>query len=101
MNLMAPADSFETAAGVIKVGADEIYLGLENENFVNLNLSGRGRGCNVPTLSELEGIVEFAHERGILVDYTVNTPFLSDELEEMFISHVMAGQGCRSTQACF
>jgi collagenase-like PrtC family protease len=53
MNLMAPADSFETATGVIEAGADEIYLGLENENFVNLNLSGRGRGCNVPTLSEL------------------------------------------------
>jgi len=91
MNLMAPADSFETAAGVIEAGADEIYLGLENENFVNLNLSGRGRGCNVPTLSELEGIVEFSHDTGVLVDYAVNTPFLSDELEEMFISHVMAG----------
>jgi collagenase-like PrtC family protease len=63
MNLVAPADSFETATGVIEAGADEIYLGLENKNFVNLNLSGRGRGCNVPTLSELEGIVEFSHEQ--------------------------------------
>ncbi len=91
MNLMAPADSFETALRVIDAGADEIYLGLENRNFVNLNLSGRGRGCNVPMLSELEKIIEFAHERGVQVDYAVNTPFLSDELEEMFVSHVMAG----------
>ena len=56
MNLMAPADSFETARGVIEAGADEIYLGLENQNFVNLNLLGRGRGCNVPAISELKGI---------------------------------------------
>ena len=91
MNLMAPADSFETALRVIDAGADEIYLGLENQNFVNLNLSGRGRGCNVPTLSELEKIIDFAHKNRVLVDYAVNTPFLSDELDEMFIAHVMAG----------
>jgi putative protease len=91
MTLMAPADSFETARGVIDSGADEIYLGLENRNFVNLNLSGRGRGCNVTTLRELVEIIEFAHERGVIVDYAVNTPFLSDELEEIFITHVMAG----------
>ena len=91
MNLMAPADSFETARGVIDSGADEIYLGLENRNFVNLNLSGRGRGCNVTTSGELDKIIEFAHERGVIVDYAVNTPFLSDELEEIFITHVMAG----------
>jgi len=91
MNLMAPADSFGTARGVIDSGADEIYLGLDDRNFVNLNLSGRGRGCNVPTLPELEGIIEFAHDRRVLVDYAVNTPFLSDELEEIFVSHVMAG----------
>ncbi|RLG19704.1 hypothetical protein DRN77_08515 [Methanosarcinales archaeon] len=91
MNLMAPASSYQTAVSVIDAGADEIYLGLENQNFANLNLSGRGRGCNVPTLSELEKIVEFSHKNGIQVDYAVNTPFLSDELEEIFISHVMAG----------
>ena len=91
MKLMAPADSFETARGVIDSGADEIYLGLENRNFVNLNLSGRGRGCNVNTPQELAKIIEFAHERGVIVDYAVNTPFLSDELEEIFITHVMAG----------
>jgi len=58
---------------------------------VNLNLSGRGRGCNVLTISELKWIVEFLHENRVLVDYTVNTPFLSDELEEMFMSHVISG----------
>jgi len=47
MNLMAPADSFETARGVIDSGTDEVYLGLDDRNFVNLNLPGRGRGCNV------------------------------------------------------
>lgn len=91
MNLMAPASSYKTATSVIDAGADEIYLGLENPNFVNLNLSGRGRGCNVLTLSELEEIIEFSHKNGVQVDYAVNTPFLSDELEEMFISHVMRG----------
>ena len=85
MNLVAPADSFETATGVIESGADGIYLGLENQNFVNLNLSGSGRGCN------LKGIAEFSHENRVLMDYIVNTSFLSDELEEMFISHVVSG----------
>ena len=63
MNLVAPADSFETATDVIESRADEAYLGLENENFVNLNLSGHGRGCNVLTTSELKGIVELSHEQ--------------------------------------
>ena len=58
---------------------------------MNLNLSGCGRGCNVPILSEFKGVVEFLHENRVLVDYTVNTPFLSDELEEMFMSHVISG----------
>ena len=58
---------------------------------MNLNLSERGRGCNVPPISELKGIVEFSHENRVLVDYAVDTSFLSDELEEMFISHVVSG----------
>lgn len=51
INLVALADSFETTIGVIEFGAGETYLGLENENFVNLNLSGHGRGCNAITTS--------------------------------------------------
>ena len=54
MNFMALADSFEAVTGTIEYGVDEIYLGLGNENFVNPNLSGRGRGCNVLTISELK-----------------------------------------------
>ena len=51
MNLVAPTDSFETATDVIESEADDTYLGLENENFVNLNLSRHGRGFNVLTIS--------------------------------------------------
>lgn len=91
MNLMAPAESMETAISVIDAGADEIYLGLETPGFVNLNLSGRGRSCNVGNPYELKGIVRFAHDRDVLVDFTVNTPFMADSLEDMYVEHVMQG----------
>lgn len=91
MNLMAPAESMDTAVNVIEAGADEIYLGLETPGLVNLNLSGRGRSCNVRDTAELERIVEYAHENDVLVDYTVNTPFMADSMEEMYIEHVMRG----------
>jgi putative protease len=91
MNLMAPAESMATAVNVIEAGADEIYLGLETPGLVNLNLSGRGRSCNVKDQPELVDIVTFAHERGVLVDYTVNSPFMADSMEEMYIDHVMRG----------
>ena len=91
MNLMAPAESMATAVNVIEAGADEIYLGLETPGLVNLNLSGRGRSCNAKDQAELVDIVTYAHDRGVLVDYTVNTPFMADTLEEMYIEHVMRG----------
>ena len=91
MNLMAPAESMVTAVNVIEAGADEIYLGLETPGLVNLNLSGRGRSCNVKDQAELADIVTYAHERGVLVDYTVNAPFMADSMEEMYVDHVMRG----------
>lgn len=91
MSLMAPAESMETTKNVISAGADEIYIGLETPGFANLNLSGRGRSCNVTTQDQLHDIVEYSHSHGVQVDYTVNTPYLGDGLEEMFIEHVMRG----------
>ncbi|MCK4929318.1 MAG: U32 family peptidase, partial [Methanosarcinales archaeon] len=83
--------SMVTAVNVIEAGADEIYLGLETPGLVNLNLSGRGRSCNVKDQAELADIVTYAHERGVLVDYTVNAPFMADSMEEMYVDHVMRG----------
>lgn len=91
MNLMAPAESMSTAVNVIEAGADEIYLGMETPGLVNLNLSGRGRSCNVKDEIELAAIVSYAHGKNVLVDYTVNTPFMADAMEEMYIRHVMCG----------
>ncbi|HIH43586.1 MAG TPA: U32 family peptidase [Candidatus Methanoperedenaceae archaeon] len=91
MKLLAPAESMETARNVIEAGAEEIYLGLETPSLVNINLSGRGRGCNVKSEEELAEIVGFAHERDVDVFYTVNTPFLGDGLEEMYTGHVRKG----------
>jgi putative protease len=91
MNLMAPAESMVTAVNAIEAGADEIYLGMETPGLVNLNLSGRGRSCNVKDAAELTDIVTYAHDRGVLVDYTVNTPFMADCMEKMYVEHVMHG----------
>lgn len=89
--LMAPAESMATAVNVIEAGAEEIYLGLETPGLVNLNLSGRGRSCNVKDRAQLAAIVDYAHQRGVLVDYTVNTPFMADQMEDMYLDHVMNG----------
>jgi putative protease len=91
INLMAPAESMDTAVNVIEAGADEIYLGMETPGLVNLNLSGRGRSCNVEDVAELGEIVKYAHDRGVLVDYTVNTPFMADSMETMYVDHVIQG----------
>lgn len=88
---MAPAESFETAVNVIEAGADEIYLGLETPGFINLNLSGRGRSCNVKDAAELKDIVDYAHTNGVQVDYTVNTPFMADSIEDDYVRHVLRG----------
>ena len=55
MNLVAPADLFETALRVIDAGTEEIYLGLVNQK-----------------------IIDFAHKNGVKVDYAVKMPFLND-----------------------
>jgi len=91
---MAPCRDIDTAGRVLKAGAGRIYLGLSAPELSNLNFSGRGDSANVPHTDELFTIVEMAHSRGVEVDYTVNTPLLTDELEEAYASHVERGVDC-------
>jgi len=94
MHLLAPCRDLDTARRVLDAGADRIYLGLSTLGLTNLNLSGRGNGANVRGTDELRQIVELAHSRGVQVEYAVNTPLLTDELEAMYAGHVLRGVEC-------
>jgi len=91
---MAPCRDMDTARRVLDAGAERIYLGLSATDLSNLNFSGRGDRANVPDTDELRRIVEMAHSRDVDVDYTVNTPLLTDELEDAYAEHVLRGVGC-------
>jgi len=94
MHLLAPCRDLDTARRVLDAGADRIYLGLSTCGLVHLNLSGRGDAANVRDTNELRHIVELAHSRGAQVEYAVNTPLLTDELEKMYAGHVLRGVEC-------
>ena len=91
LRIMAPVASYEGAKLQVQAGADEIYLGLDNPNFKNLNFSGRGKGANVSTVKELKKIVKFCHENNVSVNYAANIPFMVDDFEDLFIEHVELG----------
>jgi putative protease len=100
MKIMAPVSSLESAYLQIKAGADEIYVGM-NENYLhNLTFTGRGKHSNqgmkiLPNEEEFEDIVNFAHSKDVEVNLTANMPMMVDSidnrLQEAFSAYVQAG----------
>lgn len=89
MDIMAPVNSYKSAIMQIKAGADEIYVGLHDNNLENLTFSGRGKISNNcikvnPDEGELKKIITLAHENGIKVNYTANTQYMSDSSNDYF-----------------
>ena len=65
MKVMAPVSSYQTCVQQIKAGANEIYVGMEDDTFNKISFSGRGKHNNQgrkinPSYEELCNIVKYA-----------------------------------------
>lgn len=97
---MAPVNSYQSALLQIKAGADEIYLGLDDDNFKNLSFSGRGRLTNSgkkinPGENEFKQIVDLAHRHNVDVNYTANVSYMvdgeSNYLNKLYENYIKKG----------
>lgn len=78
MKVMAPVSSYQTCVQQIKAGANEIYVGMEDDTFNKISFSGRGKHNNQgrkinPSYEELCNIVKYAHTYHVEVNFTANT----------------------------
>src|SRR5208337_3198536 len=82
--LLAPAGDWECAKAAIENGADAIYFGLDRFN-------ARMRAQNF-TESDLPGLMEFLHRRGVKGYVTFNTLVFANELAEaeQFLRSIIA-----------
>src|SRR3982750_792088 len=72
--LLAPAGDWECAKAAVENGADAIYFGLERFN-------ARMRAHNF-TETDLPGLMEFLHRRGVKGYVTFNTLVFENEIVE-------------------
>lgn len=89
MKVMSPVSSLSTCKFQIQGGADEIYVGLDDDTFHNIGFSGRGRydfqGNKIsPTFEQLKEIVEFSHKNNVIVNYAANTVYSSNSAENVY-----------------
>lgn len=83
MVIMAPVNSMESCKAVIEGGAGEIYTGADEGLFSTYSFTGRGKFTEnstriLPEFTELERIVEYAHTKGVKVNFLANTQYLQD-----------------------
>ncbi len=102
MNILAPVNTFESAKAYINSGAEEIYLGADDEVFSTLSFTGRGKYSYTgqPILSkfeEVKQIVMYAHNKGVKVNFLCNFPMFSNgeykgrNLEDYFLDYIERG----------
>jgi putative protease len=88
MKILAPVNSFSLAELQIANGADEIYLGIDDEVFKSYSFTGRGKNsvhCQkvLPDYQEAKKICKLAREHQVKVNITANIPILSEGLPQM------------------
>lgn len=99
MKLLAPVNTFQSAVDLINAGAEEIYLGGDDELFKVYSFTGRGKIASggITVLSkfpQVKEIVDYAHSRDVRVNFTANTQFFYNgnyrnrNLESYFIDYV-------------
>lgn len=100
INIMSPVNSFASAVMQIRAGADEIYVGLQDEYFERLTFSGRAKssstGINVqPSKEELKKIISYAHEQNVIVNFAANiqttTDVLGNSMKQAYLDYVKRG----------
>lgn len=89
MNILAPVNTFDSAVSAIESGADEIYLGADDEFFSSYSFTGRGKysfnGLKVlNSFEDVEKIVIYAHSKNVMVNFLCNTQFLTDNHSKDF-----------------
>ncbi|AGF54135.1 putative protease [Clostridium saccharoperbutylacetonicum] len=83
MVIMAPVNSMKSCMAVIESGAGEIYTGADEGLFGTYSFTGRGKFTGnstriLPEFTELERIVEYAHTKGVKVNFLANIQYLQD-----------------------
>jgi collagenase-like PrtC family protease len=84
--LLSPVSSFESAAGVVCAGADEIYCAVEIPEAVHI--LNRPPGCCVPTYEELGRIARYARSQDVDTVVTLELPFLSEFMAGQMRDHI-------------
>lgn len=97
MKIMSPVSSYQTCIQQINAGANEIYVGMEENTFNKISFSGRGKHNNrgnkiSPSFEELCNIVEYAHTHNVEVNFAANTilGIGKDEMEKTYYNYVKA-----------
>src|SRR5690554_143907 len=89
MKLKVPVNSYDSAVSQIEAGANEIYLGLEDENFQRMSYSaraqvtGKGKRSNLE-IGEFEKVVKYAHSKNVKIDFTVNCQHVSKSKDDFY-----------------
>lgn len=102
MNILAPVNHFEAAVAVIDAGADEIYLGADDELFSLYSFTGRGKiGYSGITILnkflQTKEIIDYAHSKKVKVNFLGNAQFFYNgtfnfkEMESYFLEYIEKG----------
>ncbi len=102
MKILAPVNNLESAFHQIESGADELYIGLNDDVFNRFSFTGRGKTTHktdlvLPGRAELAEIVSEAHKRNVKICFAANTMFLCNDVdngcrwEKRFLNYVENG----------
>lgn len=83
-NLLCPVNTIESAKAHIRMGADEVYVGLLLVSPFEYSFSGRANGSSVkvnPEFSELKDIVSLCKDNGVTVNFAANKPFITNDYD--------------------
>jgi collagenase-like PrtC family protease len=100
--IMAPTRGIDMTRYQCDAGANELYLGLDgraiDERFHNFTFNGRynqinGTPCQIQTVDELKKTVDYAHSRGVKINYTANIHYLDSAMKKEFDQYIDIGLG--------
>lgn len=83
MRILAPASNLADVKELIRVGAEDIYMGASSDVFSNYSYNGRSVRAKSgklvsPPLEEIKEICDYVHMHSGQVYFLANTPFLYD-----------------------
>lgn len=83
-NLLCPVNTYDSAKAQVKLGADEIYVGLLMKDDFDYTFSGRTNRPDFktnPEYEELKDIVNLCKDKGVPVNFAANKPFLTNDAD--------------------